>query len=223
MIYQSAMEQFLNWFPRSAAWLLIFAGFMALTWLGYERKRKKGFIRIKTEDWEETDVSKFLRIISYFGILLGVIMIWAAVVGMLNDIAPSFAFRDNPDMPDGFDWTTSISLIVVGLVCFMKPINDLPWAGLIGLFAGIASAVVIVLTMPAEWTANPDSKWFVLAFGVAIATIVGVAIKFWIGSIQTISKVLSYPPIALIVSVYCLLQGFMVLILGYGLGNLGAI
>ncbi|MBD3352278.1 MAG: hypothetical protein GF364_12395 [Candidatus Lokiarchaeota archaeon] len=218
MAAESLWESILNWFPESAAWLLIFGGLIAITWLGYERKRKKGFIRIKTEDWEETDVSKFLRILSYLGIALGVIMIWSAVVGMINNIAPSFEYADVT--ANDFDWLTSISLIVVGLVCLMKPINDLPWSGLLGLFAGIGSAIIITLSMPEELVSNPDYKWYILGFGAAIATAVGVAIKFWIGSIQTISKVLSYPPVALIVAVYCFVQGFMVLGLGYGLANL---
>ncbi|MHA1392096.1 MAG: hypothetical protein ACTSRZ_01230 [Promethearchaeota archaeon] len=219
---QSFWENILNWFQNSAAWLLIFGGLMALTWLGYERKRKKGFIRIKTEDWEETDVTKFLRAMSYIGIILGIIMIWSAVVGMINDIPPSFKYADK--FPgEGYDLVTSISLIIVGLVCFFKPINDLPWAGLIGLFAGIASGVIVTLSLPPELTANPDMKYYIIGFGILVATLVGVALKFWIGSIQMISRVLSYPPVALIVSAYCLVQGIMVLTLGYGLGNLGSI
>ena len=92
-------------------------------------------VRFKNEDWENTEVSKFLRISSYFGLILGVVMIWSAVIGMLNHIPPSWQYRDNTE--NNFDLLTSISLIIVGCVCFMKPINDLPWAGIIGIFAGI--------------------------------------------------------------------------------------
>jgi hypothetical protein len=218
----ASLEDIINWFPRSAAWLLIIGGLLAVTWLGYERKRKKGFIRIKTEDWEETEVSKILRIISYSGILLGIIMVWASIVGMINDIAPSFKFADRFPL-EGNDTLTSVSLLIMGLVCFMKPINDLPWAGLIGLFAGIGSAIFISLSMPAEWLANPDYKWYIVIIGIVIATVVGVAVKFWIGSIQLISRILSYPPVALIVAAYCLIQGIMVLTMGYGLANLSMI
>jgi len=222
MIMESFWGNLLNWFENSAAWLLIFGGLMALTWLGYERKRKKGFIRTKTEEWEETEVTKFLRGMSYLGILLGIIMIWSAVVGMINDIPPSFKYADR--FPgEGYDLLTSISLIIVGFTCFFKPINDLPWASLIGLFAGIASAIIITMSLPPEYTSNPDLKWYIIGFGAIIATVVGVALKFWIGSIQMISKIISYPPIALIVSAYCLVQGIMVLTLGYGLGNLSSI
>jgi len=215
------IQDVINWFPQSAAWLLIFAGFVALTWLGYERKRKQGFFKIKKEEWETTDVSKFLRVLSYFGIALGIIMVWAAIVGMINGIPPSFKY--GVLVANDFDWVTSISCIVVGLVLIMKPINDLPWSGILGLFAGIASAILISLYIPDSWAANPDAKWVILIIAIIVATLVGVSVKFWIGSIQMISKFLSYPPLALLLSAYCFIQGVMVLGLGYGLGNLGAV
>ncbi|MHA1819877.1 MAG: hypothetical protein ACTSU2_16135 [Promethearchaeota archaeon] len=211
-------QRILNWFPRSAAWMLIIGGFVALTWLGYERKRKKGFIRIKTEDWEETEVTKFLRVLSYTGIFLGIIIIWAAIIGMLNGIPPSFKYRDVTG--NNYDIVTSVSCIVVGLVMFFKPVNDLPWAGIIGFFAGVAASIVIALNIPPSWMSNPNLKWYIIITGIVIASLVGVLVKNWIGVIQAISKILSYPPIALIVAVYCFVQGGMVLLLGYGLGNL---
>lgn len=212
------LKNIMNWFPQSAAWLLIVAGLMALTWLGYERKRKMGFIRSKKEDWEETEVSKFLRGLSYLGILIGILLIWAAVIGMLNGIAPSFKFA--AVTKNDYDLLTSLSLIILGLAMFMKPINDLPWAGIIGLAAGVASGVLIALSIPPELMVYPNTKWIVLGIGIAIATIVGLALKFWIGSIQLVSKIFSYPPIALIIAVYCIVQGIMVLTLGYGLANI---
>ena len=188
---------------------------MAITWLGFERKRKKGFIRFKTEEWEETDVTKFLKIISFLGIFLGILMVWAAVVGMINDIPPSFAYRDY--IGDHYDPLTSWTCIIIGAVCFMKPLNDIPWAALIGIFAGILVGVLVAMNIPEELIEYSNMKYFVVGTGIVVATIVGVAIKFWISSLQTISRVLSYPPVALIIAVYCIIQSLMLIAGGVSL------
>ncbi|MHA1728605.1 MAG: hypothetical protein ACTSWY_07715 [Promethearchaeota archaeon] len=216
---ETAIEAFLNWFPRSAGWMLFFGGILALTWLGYERKRKKGFLHIEREDWQITEVSKFLRALSYIGLVLGVLMIWAAVIGMINDIPPSFKFRDNS--ADHYDLFTSVACIVVGLVCFMKPINDLPWAGIIGVFTGIISGMLLAVNMPESMYTifQPDIvKWSSVIVGILVASLTGMLLKFYIGSVQTISRVLSWPPIALVLSAFCFLQASFLLIWGFSMG-----
>lgn len=224
MIFQGTISDFFNWFPRSAAWLLIMGGALALTWLGYERKRRGGFIRFKNEDWEQTDVSKFLRGISYFGLVLGVLMIWAAVVGILNEIAPSFEYADKTQ--DNYDMLTSVSLIIIGIVCFLKPINDLPWSGIFGIFSAIISGVMLSFTL-ADMDGlaaifQPDMvKWFSIITGIVTSIIIGVIIKFTIGSLQLMSKILSHPAIALFVATYCILQGIFLLVWGFSMGNYG--
>lgn len=189
---------------------------------------KKPFFkkRFKKEDWEEVEVSKFLKVLSYAGLVLGVIFIWAAAVGIIDNIAPSNTYdarfapiEDNSPL----DWLTTISLLVIGVVMFLKPINDLPWAGMIGLLAGIGTAILLVVFLPKSLLEYPNAKWVILGVGLVIATLVGMFMKFWIGTLQTVSRVLSYPPIALVVAIYCLVQGGLILLWGFGLGNLGNI
>lgn len=221
MTFQEVFTAFINWFPRNAGWMLIIGAAMAFTWMGYETKRKQAFFKrkFKKEDWEEVEVSKFLKVLSYAGLVLGVLFIWAAAVGAINNIAPSNQYFDN--YGSQFDWLTTISLFVVGIVMFLKPINDLPWAGMIGLLAGVAIAVLLVVFVPKEWLVNPNAKWIIFGIGFVIASLVGLSMKFWIGTLQSISRVLSYPPIALVVAIYCLVQGGLILLWGFGLGNLG--
>jgi len=226
MLFQ--FEQFLGWFPRSAAWLLIMGGALALTWLGYERKRRGGFIRFKNEDWEQTDVSKVLRVISYLGLVLGVLMIWAALVGILNNIPPSFKYAEMSHIEGvvNYDLLTSVSLLVIGVVCFLKPINDLPWSGIFGIFSAIISGVMISFTLAdldgLSTIFQPESvKWVSIITGVVASILIGVIIKFTIGSLQLISKILSHPTIALFVAAYCILQGVFLLVWGFSMGNYG--
>lgn len=223
MTFQEVFTAIINWFPENAGWMLIFGGIMAITWMGYETKRKQAFFKrhFKKEDWEETEVSTFLKVLSYLGLVLGVVLIWASAVSAINNIAPSnlYEVRFGPQ----WDWLTTISCLVVGIVMFLKPINDLPWAGMIGLLAGTAIAVLLVVFVPKEWLANQNAKWVILGVGVVLATLVALAMKFWIGTLQSISRVLSYPPIALVVALYCFVQGGLILLWGFGLGNLGHI
>ncbi|MHA1110518.1 MAG: hypothetical protein ACTSRE_05410 [Promethearchaeota archaeon] len=229
MTFQEVFTAIINWFPENAGWMLIFGGIMAITWMGYETKRKQAFFKrnFKKEDWEEVEVSKFLKVLSYLGLVLGIILIWAAAVSAVNNIAPSnmydtrFSILTNDGMP--LDWLTTISCFVVGVVMFLKPINDLPWAGMIGLLAGAAIAVLLVIFVPKEWLANQNAKWIILGVGFVVCTLVALAMKFWIGTLQTISRILSYPPIALVVALYCFVQGGLILLWGFGLGNLGNI
>jgi len=223
MTFQEVFTAIINWFPRNAGWMLLMGGVMAITWMGYETKRKQAFFKrkFKKEDWEEVEVSNFLKVLSYLGLVLGVILIWAAAVSAANNIPPSNIYETR--FGTQWDWLTTISCLIVGIVMFLKPINDLPWAGMIGLIAGVAIAVMLVIFVPKAWLANENSKWIILGIGFVLASIVALAMKFWIGTLQSISRVLSYPPIALVVAVFCFVQGGLILLWGFGLGNLGNI
>lgn len=229
MTFRDVFTAIINWFPRNAGWMLIIGGIMAITWMGYETKRKQAFFKrnFKKEDWEEVEVSKFLKVLSYLGLVLGVVLIWAAAVGVINNIAPSRLYDTRfGGLPlDGMplDWLTIISCFIVGIVMFLKPINDLPWAGMIGLLSGAAIAVLLVVFVPKEWLEYQNAKWIIFGIGFIVCTLVALAMKFWIGTLQSISRVLSYPPIALVVALYCFVQGGLILLWGFGLGNLGNI
>ncbi len=215
---------FWDWFQQSAAWLLIFVGLVALTWMGYERKRKGGFVRIQKEEWErEVTPSKVLRILSYFGILVGILVVWAAFDGLFSNIAPSFAYRDNPangTVPNGANYFTSLVLIILGFVCILKPLSDVPWASLVGLIGGIAIGIWAMSYIPVDKIAlifDWDPRWIYVAVFIIIGTLIGLMFKFWTGGITGLAKFLSYPVVALLVAVFCFVQGTMLLVWGNSL------
>jgi len=47
-----------------------------------------------------------------------------------------------------------------------------------------------------------------------VFAIVALTVKFYIGSLMAISKAISWPPLAFIIAVFCLLQGFLLLVIG---------
>ncbi len=210
---------FWDWFPQSAAWLLIFVGLVAITWMGYERKRKGGFVRVQKEDWErDVTPSKVLKILSYFGIFVGVIVVWAAFDGLFNNVAPSFKYAEINGA--NANYFTSVVLIILGLVCILKPLSDVPWASLVGLIGGIILGIVVMGYLPVAKIAyifNIDARWIYLVIFILFGTLIGLMFKFWTGGITGLAKFLSYPIVALLVAIFCFVQGTMLLVWGTSL------
>jgi len=207
---------FFTWVSESAGIFVLISGVIALSWLGFERKRRGSFFGRKSAGEKTSVVSTLLRIISYFGVVVGILNIWAGAMGLILDIPPSFKYGAVTPHADHF---TCIFLIVVGIAMFFKPINDLPLASILGLLAGSATAIILALLVPdsaVKWIAyliNPKLL-LIIIFGVVTA-IVALTAKFSIGLLQTISKFISWPPIAFIIMVFGFAQG--ILLWGFGI------
>jgi hypothetical protein len=214
--YWPYVEAFLTWVSQSAGIFVLISGVIALTWLGFERKRRGSFFKRKSES--ESTISKSLRLtlrlISYSGVIVGILDIWAGSMGLILNIPPSFKYA-----PAGADHFTCIFLIVVGIAMFFKPINDLPLASILGLIAGTAAAAILASLIPpdvevliADWI-NP--KLLLIIVLIIVAAIVALTAKFYFGVLQAISKFLSWPPIAFVIMVFGFVQG--ILLWGFGI------
>ena len=214
--YWPYVEAFLTWVSQSAGIFVLISGVIALTWLGFERKRRGSFFKRKSES--ESTISKSLRVtlrlISYSGVIVGILDIWAGSMGLILNIPPSFKYA-----PAGADHFTCIFLIVVGIAMFFKPINDLPLASILGLIAGTAAAAILASLIPpgleviiAEWI-NPKLLFIIVL--IIVAVIVALTAKFYIGVLQAISKFLSWPPVAFVIMVFGFVQG--ILLWGFGI------
>lgn len=218
--YWDVIQGFFNWVANSAAIMMVLSGAMAITWLGYERKRRGSFTKRKAEEKEgEFDVSKFLRGLSYLGLILGIFVIWSGVMGLILDIPPSFQYRDVTE--NGANHFTCIFLIFIGIAQFFKPISDLPLSSILGLIAGTTTAFIIALFVPdgvVQWIGgfiNP--KWVLVIIFIIVTAIVALTAKFYIGTLQKISKFLSWPPIAFIIMIFCFVQGLCLWIGGFSI------
>jgi cbb3-type cytochrome oxidase subunit 3 len=217
MIFQ--ITSFFDWVAQSAGVMVFISAFIALTWLGYERKRRGSFTRKKASeegDNKKFALSKFLKVLSYLGIVVGILDVWAGAMGLILDIPPSFRYAAITE--NGADHFTCIFLIVIGIAMLFKPVNDMPLASIMGLLAGSAAALALVLFVPdsaVKWIAywiNP--KLGLIIVFIIVTAIVAVTAKFYIGILQTISKFLSWPPIAFIIMVFSFVQGILL----WGLG-----
>ncbi|MHA1730979.1 MAG: hypothetical protein ACTSU5_03505 [Promethearchaeota archaeon] len=218
------VKDFWLWFPRSAGWMVIMLGFLAITWFGYSWKRRGGVFHASKESWaEDIDPTKVLRGLSYIGLFLGLLIVVAAVVGLIRDIPPSAAYAEKQLNCDFYSETcvgnnnfTSILLIVLGLVCFMRPIADVPWASILGLLAGSAAAIALAffVPIPDHVTTWKYWKYALIVIFLVVSVVVGLAFKFWTNGLAAFSKFLSWPPIAAAIVILCFVQG--VLLIQYG-------
>ena len=201
-----------------AGFFLLILGIMWVIFGVYEAKRRGSVKKRKVEDWD-MKVTKFLKVITYLGIILGIFCIMSGVSGLIYNVPPSIAFISRE-----VSIFTSALLIIFGIFTLLKPLNDLPIASVIGLLAGSAVVAVLVIIIPGiaydviGIFMNP-TLFFIILF-IVIFAIVALTAKFYIGGLMKISKFISWPPIAFIVAGFCFLQGFLVLVLGVSIGYL---
>jgi len=214
MIFQT----FMHTLGGMAGFFLLILGIMWVIFGVYEAKRRGSVKKRKVEDWD-MKVTKFLKVITYLGIILGIFCIMSGVSGLIYNVPPSIAFISRE-----VSIFTSALLIIFGIFTLLKPLNDLPIASVIGLLAGSAVVAVLVIIIPGiaydviGIFMNP-TLFFIILF-IVIFAIVALTAKFYIGGLMKISKFISWPPIAFIVAGFCFLQGFLVLVLGVSIGYL---
>ena len=217
MILQTISEAFLVPLSRAAAFILVILGVMWLIYGVYEGKRRGSYKERKVKDWD-FKITKFLKVITYLGFALGVIGIITGISGILLNEPPSVAYGETVEY--SVNLFTSIFLIIIGVFTFLKPANDLPIATIVALLAG--SAIVIVLASIIQPTdkiykvidAFISAQWFFIILFIIIFAITAVIVKFYSAGIMTLSKAISFPPLAIIISIFCFLQGFILLLAG---------
>ena len=117
-----------GFFTHNPALILLITGLFAGTWFIYQ-------IWAKPE--EEEEEPKILKVIDLLGMLFGVLIVIPSGITMF--------FVGNPVVQAGGHLHilifTKILIIILGMGLFLKPLKDVPWAGLL---AGIAGIVVLV-------------------------------------------------------------------------------
>ena len=217
MIFQFK-EYFLIPLAHLAGFFVLILGAIWLIFGVYEAKRRGSVKKRKIEDWD-LKVTKFLKGLTYLGFVIGILSLLSGVSGLMYNIPPSLSFVSGE-----VSIFTSALLIILGLLSFLKPVNDLPIASVIGLLIGSSVVAILVMALPSAAYVviglfmNP-TLFFVILF-IIIFAVIALTAKFYIGGLMKISKFISWPPIAFIIAGFCLLQGFLVLALGVSIGYL---
>ncbi len=220
MILQlDVVDGFLRPIASFAGVFVIFLGIMWFIYASYEANRRKSWRKLtKVDDWD-FDITKFLKILTLLGFAVGIFSIITGISGLILDEAPSVAYR--AETGESRNLFTCIFLISLGVLTFMKPLNDLPIASVIGILAGSAICILIAIVIPDRAVefiggyVNPKIVLIVVFF--IIFTIVAITVKFYTAGLMFVSKVISWPPLAFIVAIFCFAQGFSLVVMGISL------
>ncbi|KKK44132.1 hypothetical protein LCGC14_0468190 [marine sediment metagenome] len=214
-------ENILRPLSQWGGFFLLLLGIIWIIYALYETKRRGSFKKRKVETWD-FDVTKFLKILTYFGFIVGVFSILSGVGELILDVPPSTAYAGlNPTA--GKSIFTAIILIVFGIFTFLKPINDLPIASVIGLLVASLIVAIIALAIPQKLVESiavfVDPRILLVVIFIIIFAFVALTAKFYMSVVIAISKALSWPPLAFIVAAFCLIQGFLLLVVGVSISG----
>jgi len=215
LIYQfDFTEGFLRPLAEFAGFFTLILGVMWLVYAIYEAKRRGSVKERKVEEWN-FDVTKFLKFFTYFGIVIGILSMLSGVGGLILNQPPSRAFAFNNPNASIF---TSIFLIILGILTLLKPLNDLPISSVIGILLASLVVVVVSFSIPEQVVeliaVFIDPRLLLVIIFIVIFAIVALTVKFYIGALMAISKAISWPVLAFIIAAFCLLQGFLLLVIG---------
>ncbi len=175
----------------------------------YDTHQRNSFKKLKTEDANFENL-KFIESLAQFGVFWGVVVIIAALLVLIVNIIPT-TLDISPDL---FMIITSIVLIISGVLTIIKPIQELPTLTLIGLIISSVSSIFILMFIPDSLVSliygRISPKDVLLGFSVGyLLIVIGLGV-FYTHGLTTVAKALSWPPVASIVSLFCVFFGIII-------------
>ena len=195
------------------AWLImVLLGIMWLIYAAYEANRRETWRKLtKIDDWE-FNITPFLKLLTYVGFVMGILSIFSGATGLILNIPPSTEYAKTANSVNLF---TSIFLIIFGLLTFFKPLNDLPIPSIIGLAAAsLITAIIIWVIVALDISVSTTIAIVLIVIFLIIFTITAIIVKFYTALFMSISKIISWPPFAFIIAVFCVIQGLLLVLLG---------
>ncbi|MBY9006206.1 MAG: hypothetical protein KGD63_05570 [Candidatus Lokiarchaeota archaeon] len=219
MLFQTTgLQAFFEGLSKLGALFMLFLGVIWIIYGVHETKRRGSFKKRKTEDWD-FKITKFLKILTYVGFVVGILSIVAGVGALMYDEPPSVAYGEIVSYHRNI--FTCIILLLLGFVTFLKPANDLPMATIIGLLISLAITFLVAMMIPEEIIGAIDEFVdYKIVLGIVFLILFAISAlvaKFYTAGFMFISKVFSWPPIAIIVALLCLIQGTLLLTAGISL------
>ncbi|MFX0073284.1 MAG: hypothetical protein ACFFAO_19565 [Candidatus Hermodarchaeota archaeon] len=196
-----------------AAFFILLLGVMWLIFSSYEANRRESWRKLTgIDDWD-FDITPFLKGLTYLGFVLGILCILAGVSGLILDAPPSLAYATATE--NSVNYFTSILLIILGIFTFMKPLNDLPIASIIGLAAAsLVSAAIVGVIMYFDVSITVYIAVALIVIFIIIFGIVAVVAWIYTAGLMLVSKIISWPIFAFAIAILCFIQGFMLAFLG---------
>ena len=213
-------DDFLKPLAEFGGLFMLILGIIWAIYVAYETKRRGSFKTRKSEDWD-FKVTKVLKGLTYLGFLVGLFTILTGAAELMFDRPPTNRYEDVTE--NAVNIFTALMLIILGILTFVKPGNDLPLASLFGLVAASAVIIIITLVLPPEVEqvigAFINFRLFLFIVFIIIFALIALIIKFYTSGFMAVSKALSWPPLAVIVAAFCFLQAFLLLVFGVSISG----
>ncbi len=215
ILQETGLEIFYAEVAKLGAFFLLLLGVIWILYGVYEGRRRGSFKKRKTEDWDYK-ITKFLKALTYIGFIIGVLAMISGVGSLMLNEPPSVAY--SATIAHRRNLFTCIVLILLGFITFLKPANDLPMAAIIGCLVAIGVTFIVAMMIPQKYKDAIDEIIdYRIVLGIIffiLFAIVGLTIKFYTAGFMALSKAFSWPPIAIIVAVFCFIQGTLLLTAG---------
>lgn len=154
-----------------------------------------GLLSIAVAIYGHRDDSYWDEVGTFFAFVLGATMIVMAVAVAMEETV---------------NWLTLLIIVILALTLFLKPLRQIPWAGVLGAVVGGAAAVAASFVLPS--TVFGIEEWIVL---VIIFFVVGAIIHglfHFLEDVLTIARmVLDWKPTMVIVGLVSTAEGVLIL------------
>lgn len=128
---------------------------------------------------------------------------FAFILGIVMGIMAFFVATE-----ETVNWFTLAVIIILAVTLFLKPMKELPWAGVAGLIGGAAAAYGASLVLPS--TVFGVEEWIILVVVFFIVgTIVHVLFHFVEDMLTIARMVLDWKPAMVIVGLLAIVEGVM--------------
>ena len=111
---------------------------------------------------------------------------------------------------DTVEWFTLVLIILLAATLFLKPMREIPWAGVLGVIVGAAAAVAASFMLPS--TVFGIDEWIIL---VVIFFIVGVIVHTLLHFLEDVltiaTMVLDWKPTMIIIGLVAVAEGALLL------------
>ena len=155
-----------------------------------------GFLSMAVAVYGHRDDSYWDEVGTFFAFILGAAMIVMAIAVAMEETV---------------NWLTLLIIVLLALTLFLKPMREIPWAGVLGALVGGAAAVAASFMLPS--TVFGIDEWIIL---VAIFLIVGAIVHslfHFLEDVLTIARmVLDWKPTMVIVGLVSVAEGALILL-----------
>ncbi len=140
------------------------------------------------------DDSHLDELATYAGFIIGVVMAVMAVFVAIRETV---------------GWFSLVMLILLAVTLFLKPMKEIPWAGIAGLIAGSFAAYGASIILPASLVTG-ENRWIALA---VVFFVVGLIVHLFFHFVEDLLKItrmiLDWRPIMVIVGIVALIEGVL--------------